>query len=36
MHDFLDHGAACGFRFSVDSDLSEPVRQAIMAVPERA
>jgi hypothetical protein len=35
-HAFLDHVVACGFRFSVGFDLSEPVREAILAVPEQA
>ena len=34
-HAFLDHVAACGFRFSVGFDLTEPVRQAILAVGEQ-
>ena len=34
-HVFLDEVAACGFRFSVGFDLTEPVRQAILAVPEQ-
>lgn len=35
-HAFLDHVAACGFRFSVGFDLTEPVREAILAVPEQS
>jgi hypothetical protein len=35
-HAFLDHVVARGFRFSVGFDLTEPVRQAILAVPEQA
>ena len=35
-HAFLDHVVARGFRFSVGFDLTEPVRQAVLAVPERA
>ena len=35
-HAFLDHVASRGFRFSVGFDLTEPVREAILAVPERA
>ncbi len=34
-HKFLDHVADQGFRFSVGIDLTEPVREAILAVPER-
>jgi hypothetical protein len=33
-HAFLDHVAALGFRFSVGFDLTEPVREAILAVAE--
>lgn len=35
-HAFLDHVAARGLRFSVGLDLTEPVREAILALPERA
>jgi hypothetical protein len=35
-HAFLDHVASRGFRFSVGFDLTEPVREAILALPERA
>ena len=35
-HAFLDHVAARGLRFSVGFDLTEPVRQAILALPEQA
>jgi Transposase DDE domain group 1 len=35
-HKFVDHVAEQGLRFSVGLDLTEPVRQAILAVPERA
>ncbi len=35
-HAFLDHVASLGLRFSVGFDLTEPVRQAILALPERA
>ena len=35
-HAFLDHVAALGLCFSVGFDLTEPVRQAILALPERA
>jgi hypothetical protein len=35
-HAFLDHVAAGGLRFSVGFDLTEPVRQSILAVPEHA
>ena len=35
-HAFLDHVVERGFRFSVGLDLSEPVREAILALPERA
>ena len=35
-HAFLDHVAGRGLCFSVGFDLTEPVRQAILAVPERA
>ena len=35
-HAFLDHVAERGFRFSVGLDLTEPVREAILALPERA
>jgi len=35
-HAFLDHVAARGLRFSVGLELSEPVRQAILALPESA
>ncbi len=34
-HAFLDHVAERGFRFSVGLDLTEPVREAILALPER-
>jgi hypothetical protein len=33
-HAFLDHVDARGFRFSVGLDLSEPVREAVLALPE--
>ena len=33
-HAFLDHVVARGLRFSVGLDLTEPVREAILAVPE--
>jgi hypothetical protein len=35
-HAFLDHVAERGVRFSVGLDLTEPVREAILAVPEAA
>ena len=35
-HAFLDHVVARGLRFSVGLDLTEPVRQAIIALPEPA
>ena len=35
-HALLDHVAERGFRFSVGLDLTEPVREAILALPERA
>lgn len=35
-HAFLEHVASLGFRFSVGFDLTEPVRAAILALPERA
>jgi hypothetical protein len=35
-HTFLEHVAGQGFRFSVGIDLTEPVRDAILAVPEQA
>jgi Transposase DDE domain group 1 len=35
-HAFLDHVVARGWRFSVGFDLTEPVRQAILALPEKA
>ncbi|HUZ01823.1 MAG TPA: IS1380 family transposase, partial [Thermomicrobiaceae bacterium] len=35
-HAFLDHVVSRGFRFSVGFDLTEPVREAVLAVPERA
>lgn len=35
-HAFLDHVAARGLRFSVGLDLTGPVREAILALPERA
>jgi len=35
-HAFLDHVVARGWRFSVGFDLTEPVRQAVLAVPEQA
>ena len=34
-HAFLDHVAARGLCFSVGLDLTEPVREAILALPER-
>ena len=34
-HAFLDHVAGRGFRFSVGLDLTEPVREAILALPEQ-
>jgi hypothetical protein len=34
-HEFLDHVVARGLRFSVGLDLTEPVREAILAVPEQ-
>jgi hypothetical protein len=36
MHAFLDHVYSRGLRFSVGLDLTEPVRQAILALPENA
>ncbi len=33
-HDFLDHVVARGLRFSVGLDLTAPVREAILALPE--
>ena len=35
-HAFLDHVASHGLRFSVGFDLTGPVREAILAVPEQA
>jgi hypothetical protein len=35
-HVFLDHVAELGLRFSVGFDLTEPVREAVLAVTERA
>jgi Transposase DDE domain group 1 len=35
-HAFLDHVTALGSRFSVGFDLTEPVREAILALPEQA
>ena len=35
-HAFLDHVASLGCRFSVGFDLTEPVREAVLAVPEQA
>ncbi|HKI67173.1 MAG TPA: IS1380 family transposase [Solirubrobacterales bacterium] len=35
-HAFLDQVASRGLRFSVGLDLTEPVREAILALPERA
>src|SRR6266704_1908802 len=35
-HAFLDHVGALGARFSVGFDLTEPVREAVLAVPEKA
>lgn len=35
-HAFLDHVVASGCQFSVGFDLTEPVREAILALPERA
>jgi hypothetical protein len=35
-HAFLDHVVERGFRFSVGLDLTEPVREAILALPEQA
>lgn len=35
-HAFLDHVAALGLCFSVGFDLTEPVREAILALPEKA
>jgi hypothetical protein len=35
-HAFLDHVAARDLRFSVGLDLTEPVRQSILALPEQA
>ncbi len=35
-HAFLDHVDQRGFRFSVGLDLTEPVREAILALPESA
>jgi hypothetical protein len=34
-HAILDHVAARGHRFSVGFDLTEPVREAVLAVPEK-
>jgi hypothetical protein len=34
-HAFLEHVTEKGFRFSVGLDLSEPVREAILAVPQQ-
>jgi hypothetical protein len=35
-HAFLDHVVSRGARFSVGFDLTEPVREAVLTVPERA
>jgi hypothetical protein len=35
-HAFLDHVVSLGLRFSVGFDLTEPVREAVLAVPEKA
>jgi len=35
-HAFLDHVTSLGLRFSVGFDLTEPVREAILALPEQA
>ena len=35
-HAFLDHVVSLGLGFSVGFDLTEPVREAVLAVPERA
>lgn len=35
-HAFTEHVASRGFRFSVGLDLTEPVRAAILALPERS
>jgi hypothetical protein len=35
-HGFLDHVASLGLCFSVGFDLTEPVREAVLAVPEKA
>ena len=35
-HAFLDHVVERGFGFSVGFDLTEPVRAAVLAVPENA
>ncbi len=35
-HAFLDHVVSLGLRFSVGFDLTEPVREAVLALPERA
>ena len=35
-HAFLDHVVSLGLCFSVGFDLTEPVREAVLAVPERA
>lgn len=35
-HAFCDHVVSLGLRFSVGFDLTEPVREAVLAVPERA
>src|SRR5712691_1387971 len=35
-HAFLDHVASLGLRFSVGFDLTEPVRDAFLALPEKA
>ncbi len=35
-HAFLDHVVSLGLRFSVGFDLTEPVREAVLALPEKA
>ena len=35
-HDFLDHVASLGLCFSVGFDLTAPVREAVLALPEKA
>jgi hypothetical protein len=35
-HAFLDHLVSLGLRFSVGFDLTEPVREAVLALPEKA